>query len=224
MKSINLLRKERLHCENDRIAHLLALYNDSGIDGITKSELSKRIDFSRRVIGNLNETVNIVIAKHANLLLNGMVGCLKYHEFNDLFFSDINEFLDRVASLKCVNNLYVKTCDSGYNLDIQRAILFFNFTYEEIRKIMVMTRDEFMSFINEVYGTNIPMNSELEEVKEKWYYSKDDLEQVKNAREMKLVGLRNGAFIQTEYPLFFERDIVEQYDRLEKDASKKLCL
>ena len=126
--------------------------------------------------------------------------------------------------MKCVNNLYVKTCDSGYNLDIQRAILFFNFTYDEIRKIMVMTRDEFMSFINEVYGTNIPMNSELEEVKEKWYYSRDDLEQVKNAREMKLVGLRNGAFIQTESPLLFERDIVQQYDNLEKDASKKLCL
>ena len=47
MKSIDILRKERLHCENDRIAHLLALYNDSGIDGITKNELSKRIDFER---------------------------------------------------------------------------------------------------------------------------------------------------------------------------------
>ena len=224
MKSIDVLRRERLRKENDRIAHLLSLYNDSGIDAVTKNELYKRIDFSKKVIGNLNETINIVIAKHANLLMNGIQESLRYYEFNDLFFSDINEYLNRVANLRCENNLYVKNADSGYNLDIQRAILFFNFTYGEIKKIMCMTRDEFMCFINEKYGTNIPMMSELEEAREKWNNSCNDLEQVKNAKNLKLLGLRNGAFIQTEYPLMFERDIIEQYDELEQSASKKLTL
>ena len=224
MKSIEILRRERLHKENDRIAHLLSLYNDSGIDAVTKSELEKRIKFSKLVIGNLNETVNIVIAKHANLLMNGIHESLKYFEFNDLFFSDINEYLNKVANLRCENNLYIRNAESGYNLDIQRAILFFNFTYGEIKKIMVMTRDEFMCFINEKYGTNIPMLSELEDAKLRWSESGNDLEQVRNARKLKLLGLRNGAFIQTEYPLMFERDIIEQYDELEVSASKKLNL
>ena len=68
------------------------------------------------------------------------------------------------------------------------------------------------------------MMSELEEVREKWSNSCNDLEQVKNAKNLKLLGLRNGAFIQTEYPLMFERDIIEQYDELEQSASKKLTL
>lgn len=224
MKSIEILRRERLHKENDRIAHLLSLYNDSGIDAVTKSELEKRIKFSKLVIGNLNETVNIVIAKHANLLMNGIHESLKYFEFNNLFFSDINEYLNKVANLRCENNLYIRNAESGYNLDIQRAILFFNFTYGEIKKIMSMTRDEFMCFINEKYGTNIPMLSELEDAKLRWSESSNDLEQVRNARKLKLLGLRNGAFIQTEYPLMFERDIIEQYDELEVSASKKLSL
>lgn len=224
MKTINMLERERLHKENERISHLLAIYNDSATDAITKGEIEKRIKFCKRAIGNLSETVKIEIAKHANLLMNGIHESLKYFEFNDLFFSDINEYLNRVANLRCENNLYIRNAESGYNLDVQRAILFFNFTYGEIKKIMVMTRDEFMCFINEKYGTNIPMLSELEDAKLRWSESINDLEQVKNAREMKLVGLRNGAFIQTEYPLLFERDIVEQYDKLEKDASKKLSL
>ena len=81
-----------------------------------------------------------------------------------------------------------------------------------------------MEFINLKYGTNIPMMNELVDAKVKWSESCNDLEQVKNAREMKLLGLRNGAYVQTEYPLFFERDVVEQYDKLEADASKKLRL
>ena len=224
MKSIEILRRERLHKENDRISHLLSLYNDSGIDAVTKNELHKRIDFSKKVSGNLNETINIVIAKHANLLMNGIHESLKYYEFNDLFFSDINAYLNRVANLNCVNNLYVRIAESAYNLDIQRAILFFNFTYGEIKEIMKMTRDEFMCFINNKYGTNIPMMSELEEARLKWSESCNDLEQVKNACEMKLLGLRNGAYIQTEYPLFFERDVISQYEELELSASRKLKL
>ena len=47
MKSIDVLRRERLRKENDRIAHLLSLYNDSGIDAVTKSELKKRLKFSK---------------------------------------------------------------------------------------------------------------------------------------------------------------------------------
>ena len=80
MKSIDVLRRERLRKENDRIAHLLSLYNDSGIDAVTKSELKKRLKFSKLVIGNLNETVNIVIAKHANLLINGIQDSLRYYD------------------------------------------------------------------------------------------------------------------------------------------------
>lgn len=224
MKTLNILEKERLHKENERISHLLALYNDPATPGTTKCELLKRIDYSKLVIGNLDETINIMIANHANLFFNGITESLKYSEFSDLFFSDINTYLNRVANLRCENNLYIRNAESGYNLDIQRAVLFFNFTYGEMLIISKMTRDEFMNFINFKYGTNIPMMSELEEVKLKWSNSCNDLEQVRNARELKLVGLRNGSFVQTEYPLFFERDVVEQYSQLENDAEKKLSL
>lgn len=113
MRCIEVLRKERLHKENDRIAHLLALYNATKIDEATKKEILRNINFCKRVIGNLEETVNIVIAKHANLLFNGITESLKYYEFNDLFFSDINKYLGRVARLKCENNIYVSEKESG---------------------------------------------------------------------------------------------------------------
>ena len=222
MKTLNILEKERLHKENERISHLLALYNDPATPGTTKCELLKRIDYSKLVIGNLDETINIMIANHANLFFNGITESKSFiTEFNN---TDINTYLNRVANLRCENNLYIRNAESGYNLDIQRAVLFFNFTYGEMLIISKMTRDEFMNFINFKYGTNIPMMSELEEAKLKWSNSSNDLEQVRNARELKLVGLRNGSFVQTEYPLFFERDVVEQYSQLENDAEKKLSL
>ena len=161
MKTIKKLERERLHKENTRIRHLLAIYNDPSTDALTKDEIKKRIKFCKLAIGNLPETVRIEIAKHANLLMNGIQESMKYDEFRNLFNSDINQYLSRVASLKLKNNRHVKEKNSGYNLDMQRAILFFNFTEDEIKKIITMTRDEFMVFINEQYGTQIPMLEEL---------------------------------------------------------------
>ena len=224
MKSVEMLRRERLHKENQRIAHLLNLYNSNEVDDATKNEILKKINFSKRVIGNLEETINIVIAKHANLFFNGVYVSLKYYEYKKLFLSDINKYLSIVAGLKSENNIYVSEKENGYNLDIQRAILYFGFTNDEMKIISKMNRDDFMSFINQAYGTNIPMLYELDAAKYKWNESNDDLEQVSNSRKLKLLLLRNGAFIQTDYPLIFERDIIEKYDKLELDACRKLYL
>lgn len=223
MKTLNILEKERLHKENERISHLLAIYNDPATDAITKGEIEKRIKFCKRAIGNLPETVKIEIAKHANLLMHGIQESLKFFEFNDLFFSDVNEYLNRVANLRCENNLYVRNAESGYNLDIQRAILFFNFTYADIKKIMGMTRDEFMKYINSQYGTEIPMIDELKSVEERRQSCyNNNLEQVKCAKEKAILLVRNGTFIQTEYPLFYEHEVVSHYDQLISDAENSL--
>ena len=223
MKTLNILEKERLHKENERIGHLLAIYNDPATPGTTKCELLKRIDYSKLVIGNLNETINIMIANHANLFFNGITESLKYSEFNDLFFSDINAYLNRVANLRCENNLYIRNAESGYNLDIQRAVLFFNFTYGEMLIISKMTRDEFMKYINSQYGTEIPMIDELKSVEERRQSCyNNNLEQVKCAKEKAILLVRNGTFIQTEYPLFYEHEVVNHYDQLISDAENSL--
>lgn len=223
MKTLKKMERERLQKENERIRHLLAIYNDPSTDALTKGEISKRIKFCKLAIGNLPETVKIEIAKHANLLMNGIQESLRFYEFNDMFFSDINEYLSRVASLKLKNNKYVKEKDSGYNLDIQRAILFFDFTYDEIKKIMAMTRDEFMVFINGQYGTQIPMLEELRSIEEKRQSAYNNtLEQVKYAKEKVILQVRNGVYIQTEYPLYYEHQVIEHYDKLIEDAEKEL--
>ena len=148
---------------------------------------------------------------------------MKFDEFRNLFNSDINQYLSRVASLKLKNNRYVKEKNSGYNLDMQRAILFFNLTEDEIKKIMTMTRDEFMVFINEQYGTQIPMLEELRIAEERRQNAYNDtLEQVKCAKEKVILQIRNGVYIQTEYPLYYEHQVIEYYDKLIEDAEKEL--
>ena len=223
MQTLKKLERERLHKENTRIRLLLAIYNDSSTDALTKSEINKRIKFCKLAIGNLPETVRIEIAKHANLLMNGIQESMKYDEFRNLFNSDINQYLSRVASLKLKNNRYVKEKNSGYNLDMQRAILFFSFTEDEIKKIMTMTRDEFMVFINEQYGTQIPMLEEIRIAEERRQNAYNDtLEQVKCAKEKVILQIRNGVYIQTEYPLYYEHQVIEYYDKLIEDAEKEL--
>ena len=223
MKTIKKLERERLQKENTRIRHLLAIYNDSSTDALTKDEIKKEIKFCKLAIGNLPETVKIEIAKHANLLMNGIQESMKFDEFRNLFNSDINQYLSRVASLKLKNNRYVKEKNSGYNLDMQRAILFFNLTEDEIKKIMTMTRDEFMVFINEQYGTQIPMLEELRIAEERRQNAYNDtLEQVKCAKEKVILQIRNGVYIQTEYPLYYEHQVIEYYDKLIEDAEKEL--
>lgn len=223
MKTIKKLERERLHKENTRIRHLLAIYNDPSTDALTKDEIKKRIKFCKLAIGNLPETVRIEIAKHANLLMNGIQESMKYDEFRNLFNSDINQYLSRVASLNLKNNRYVKEKNSGYNLDMQRAILFFDFTEDEIKKIMTMTRDEFMVFINGQYGTQIPMLEELRIAEERRQNAYNDtLEQVKCAKEKVILQVRNGVYIQTEYPLYYEQQVIEYYDKLIEDAEKEL--
>lgn len=223
MKTLKKLERERLHKENTRIRHLFAIYNDPSTDALTKDEIKKRIKFCKLAIGNLPETVKIEIAKHANLLMNGIQESMKFDEFRNLFNSDINQYLSRVASLKLKGNRYVKLINSGYNLDMQRAILFFGFTEEEIKKIMTMTRDEFMVFINEQYGTQIPMLEELRSIEEKRQRAYNNtLEQIKCAKEKVILQVRNGVYIQTEYPLYYEHQVVEYYDGLIEDAEKEL--
>lgn len=222
MKTFKTLTRERLHKENERISHILSLYNDSCIDCITKDELNKRYKISKLTIGNLPEAIRIVIAKHINLLIDGINESLKYDEFKKLFEKDIDSYLYRVSSLVSDGEKFIAEKNSGYNLDIQRAVLFFGFTREELLKIVSMSRDEAVSYINSVYGTCIPLSSELVEAKNKWSESRDDLERIRNARDLKILGVRNGAYIQTEYPLMYEREVNEYYDKLECDCKKTL--
>ena len=222
MKTLNILEKERLHKENERISHLLAIYNDPATDAITKGEIEKRIKFCKRAIGNLSETVKIEIAKHANLLFNGIQESLKYNEFKKLFETNINAYLYRVATLIQQNGKYIKEKDSGYNLDIQKSILFFDFTESELKELLKKSREEFMKIINEKYQTNIPTINELKEIEQKRQNANNTLEQVKYAKEKILLQIRNGVFIQTEYPLYYEYEAKNHYDELIKDAKSEV--
>lgn len=227
MKTFSTLEKERLNKENERMTHLLAIYKDSSTDALTKTEISKRMKFVRRTIGNLSETVKIEIAKHANLLFNGIKESLKFDEFRNLYYSNIEEYLKRVSSLKVENKKIIAERHSGYNLDIQKAILFFGFTLEDLKIIMNKQmieedREEFMSFINQMYKTQIPTLEELRNAEERRQQSRSTLEQVKSAKEKKILEVRNGVYIQTEYPLYYEHEIISHYDELIEDAKLSL--
>ena len=88
---------------------------------------------------------------------------------------------------------------------------------------MGMTRDEFMVYINNQYGTEIPMIDELKSVEERRQSCyNNNLEQVKCAKEKAILLVRNGTFIQTEYPLFYEHEVVSHYDQLISDAENSL--
>lgn len=228
MKTLANLINERKIKENERLLNLKKIYDDPAMDALTKNAIYKRVKFCQRVLNNLEETVKIEIAKHANLLFEGIRESLGFDEFKKLYYLDFEKYIYRMCSMKIINHKFIVDRQFGYNLDIQKAIIFFDLSIDDLKLIINQEiddnkREEFMCFINEKYETKIPTLNELRKANEYYQYShKNSLSEIECAKNRAILQVRNGVYIQTEYPLYYEDEIIDHYDKLKEDCEKKL--
>lgn len=222
MKKLEELEKERLKKEKSRINDLLKSYNRTDISENTKHEIIKRLKTTKKAIKYLPDLVRQEIAMNANLLINGLQQVLTNREFRNLYYGDFEEFIETVASLEETTKGYERISNTAYNSDIQKAILYFGFTKEELeillkKDINEPSRDIFISFINKKYKTQIPTTKELES-KAQNDESTDIVDRTKNTYAYKKMKLHNGDYMHGEYPYYYEFELDIYYKELIKES------
>ena len=226
MKKLKTLEKERLIKENDKIKNLLESYNRTDITEETKHQISKKIKDSKKAIGNLQDIVRQEIARNANLLFEGIRDALTQNDFRRLYYGAFEDFIEQVASLEETTSGYERISNVAYNMDIQKAILYFGLTRKELELLFKnglcdSQRDIFMKFINKRFKTKIPMTKELAE--KKIDDKTDKVKLAENKYEHKKKKLYNGEYMKGEYPQYYEyeidmyfKEIIKEYKSIQK--------
>jgi hypothetical protein len=202
MKTLKELENEKLKQENAKIRNLIKSYKRDDISPATKSFILAKIKQSKKAIGNITDFVKQEIAKNANVLFEGIRDSLTHKDFRKLYYGYFEDYIEKVASLEEKAYGYEKMSNVVYNEDLQRAILYFGLTREELEFLFKNgltdeSRDIIMAFINKRYKTSIPT---LEELRENALNDEIYL-------EYQLTKLRNGEYLTGEYPSFYEIDL-----------------
>ena len=156
MKSFEDIKKNRLLSEHNRLNVAKKRLNVPG--SIAKSIRQKeQIDYSLSVLDNIDETVKMEISYNANLLFEFIYSETQYTIFTKMFYSRMLEYIRFIETGECVNN--------KFNPEVINLIKYFDFNLYDILKLVefdsdVTLKDGFSKFINDYYGTNIPLLSE----------------------------------------------------------------
>ena len=222
MRTYNELKQIRIEQETEKInSEINSLKHDNPSE-YERNKLKNNIKIRKKVLENIDEVVKSEIAYHINLLYEGLNLYSKDPNFEKLFFDDFELFIFIIANISITeDNKFKANSYYGYNLDIQRAILYFDFTLDELNilikeKFNQDTRDKMIIFINNQYETNIPLTKEIETCKQRlfecWF---NDRERIIKNKEYKLLQVRNGEFMKGDiYPLYYHSSIEEHYDSL----------
>lgn len=210
MKTLKELERERTKKENAKISNLLNSYKRDDISIATKNFIIKKLNRSKKAVGNVSDVVRQEIAKNANLLFEGLRDALTQKDFRRLYYTDFGEFIEKVSSLEETAYGYEKLSDVAYNENVQKAILYFGLTKAELEFLFVnglsdASRDIIMAFINKRYKTQIPMLKELLE------QAKNEKNEIKREYLCKKLKLNNGEFLESEYPTYYEFEIDNYY-------------
>lgn len=222
MKTLKELEKEKLSVENTKVRNLLQSYNRTDISEETKKAILKSVKDCKKAIGNLPDLVRQEIAKHANNLYEGLRDALADPKYRSLYYGDFEDFIEQTASLEETITGYARISNEAYNMDLQRAILYFGLTREELQMLFEkgvcdITRDIFIKYINKRYKTKIPTLVELQEMelKEKGY---DIVERTEINYQKKKMKLHNGEYMVGEYPQYYEYELDTYYKELIKES------
>lgn len=230
MKTLKTLERERLSLENDKIKNLLKSYNRTDISETTKKEIAKRISESKKAIGNLPDLIRQEIARNANLLFEGIRDALTQDDFRSLYYGDFEEFIEKVASLEETASGYERISNVAYNMDVQKAILYFGISREELEELFKKGlcdkyRDIFMAFINKKYNTSIPMSKDL--VEKTVDPDADMVTLAQNRYDIKKIKLHNGEYMTGEYPTYYEsqvdtyfKEIIKEYKSIQRRTKR----
>lgn len=210
MKTFEELKLERLAIEERKL-------NDSkrkrGDNNSWNQEYTyyKQIKNSQEVIENIDEAVKMEIAANANILYNELLEMSDSATPNRAaeFYLNLKKYIID-SDTKFKDGIYFDYPNLSplYPYDIIRVIKYFGFTQTDLyrlisEKIQIENRDDFIQFINNFYGTNIPLRTEWLELR---------LIPINSTKEFNhkhlLLLLRNGELMDGNYPLKYETDVL----------------
>ena len=224
MKSFEDIKKNRLLSEHNRLNVAKKRLNVPG--SIAKSIRQKeQIDYSLSVLDNIDETVKMEISYNANLLFEFIYSETQYTIFTKMFYSRMLEYIRFIETGECVNN--------KFNPEVINLIKYFDFNLYDILKLVefnsdVTLKDGFSKFINDYYGTNIPLLSE-------WVIMDENDRLLCTEEELKnydiseiCLQFKNGDFMinrfNSMYPMLYKKDMIEYFGEEYFSEDDDMCL
>ena len=224
MKSFEDIKKNRLLSEHNRLNVAKKRLNVPG--SIAKSIRQKeQIDYSLSGLDNIDETVKMEISYNANLLFEFIYSETQYTIFTKMFYSRMLEYIRFIETGECVNN--------KFNPEVINLIKYFDFNLSDILKLVefdsdVTLKDGFSKFINDYYGTNIPLLSE-------WVIMDENDRLLCTEEELKnydiseiCLQFKNGDFMinrfNSMYPILYKKDMIEYFCEEYFSEDDDMCL
>ena len=224
MKSFEDIKKNRLLSEHNRLNVAKKRLNVPG--SIAKSIRQKeQIDYSLSVLDNIDETVKMEISYNANLLFEFIYSETQYTIFTKMFYSRMLEYIRFIETGECVNN--------KFNPEVINLIKYFDFNLYDILKLVefdsdVTLKDGFSKFINDYYGTNIPLLSE-------WVIMDENDRLLCTEEELKnydiseiCLQFKNGDFMinrfNSMYPMLYKKVMIEYFGEEYFSEDDDMCL
>ena len=208
MRTLKELKEDRKKYEEDKIFMSTSCKDKEHHSWVDRFHLADQEEKSLKRLDNLDEAIEIEIAYYANMLYNQLLIEQAISSANLTLFAILEEYLEELnVNPKC---FYSKEI----NKDLLKVISYFGFEKEDLKEMYsqasnLQFRDELVNFINNFYGTSIPLNYEWDELMsqtELSYYKQENM-------KLSLLKLRNGELVDSEiYPLVYRQDIVKMYE------------
>lgn len=219
MKTFEELKKNRLVIEERKLSEASKKLEDSNIDWYKKFNNNEQKRKSLEVIGNIDEAVKMEIAMYANILYDGLMEISEHDFWTDAFYINFKKCINIAETIFKDSDVYLYELDLFplYPRDVVRAIMYFGWTQDDLQNIMyekinIRLSDNFIKFINGFYGTSMPLYSEWVEFRlspiPTLGASKDQY-----MYKYHLMKLRNGEFMDGNYPEQYESDILKIFDK-----------
>lgn len=213
MRTYEDIKKNRLLSENNRLNVARKRLNTSvGVARIIRQK--EQIDYSLSVLENIDETIKMEISYNANLLFDLISNETEYTIFIKMFYSRILEYIRYIQKGEEESDKFDKK--------IVDLIKYFDFSKDDILKLVEFgsidsLKNDFIRFINNSYGTDIPMESE-------WIVIDDETRDLFSEEELANLDIydiylqfRNGDFMinkfNSMYPMLYTKDMIEYFGR-----------
>ena len=229
MKTFEELKKTRLTNEKIKLVDAEKKYDDSHNNTWYQNyAYYKQMENSKKVIENIDESVKMEIALYTNILYDSLSEASNYCIFSENFNNLFQKYINDAETIFKDGNIYSFRIDLDalYPLEIIQAIVYFGFTKDDLQMLSkkqngIITKDIFIQFINDCYGTNIPLKSEWVE-----FFAKPMPQTIFEMKQYNcnhnLLLLRNGKLMDGNYPLQYEDDILKKFNITQEQRGNTL--
>lgn len=220
MRTFEELKTLRINAEELKIS-IAKETKEKNFNWVSRFNCEEQIKKSSKVIENIEETITIEIAYYANVLYNNLLAVYSTSKFSLSLYAILKKHVDELRK----NTLCWYSKEN--NCELLKVLGYFNFTEEDLQRINdkksnLMFKDELMNFINNVYGTFIPLSQEWNELMLDKDLKNETACREQN-RKFSLLKLKNGQLVDgSVYPLVYQKDILNVYGVLQEQSGSVL--